>query len=148
MKLVCRSPKVRPLLAALLLLATAGSAGALAAEHCGDVGVTVVPAPVAGGTEKNNCGTAWTTCGTMQLTINDARVSQVKRYVSEQQKDGRYGPMVETDDCARTFGTCAWDGPPKIVQRGDQTIITQTLKSWVNRDDVGTWTQATRVLYG
>jgi hypothetical protein len=148
MKLICNSPNLRSLLAATMLVVTAGSGSALAAEHfCGDVGVTVVPAPVPGGTAENNCGTAWATCGVMQLTIKNEPVIRVAQYVAVQQSDGRYGPMVETNQCSQTFGTCAWAGPPQIAFDGDRTVITQTLKSWVPKDGVATWKQAKLYAY-
>ena len=143
MKLMSNSPNVRSLLAGAMIFATAGSSSALAQAHlCGDVGVTVVPAPVPGGSAENNCGTAWTTCGIMQLTVKDEPVIRVAQYVAVQQSDGHYGPMTETNQCSQTFGTCAWAGPPKIAYDGNQTVITQTLKSWVPKDGVATWKQA------
>jgi hypothetical protein len=133
----------RRLLFATLAFCIGGGLNAAAAEHpCGDVSVEIVAAPVPGGTGQNRCGSAWTTCGSLELTVTDDQVTNVKRSVSVQQKDGQYGPFVETEDCGKTFGACAWDGPPKIVRNGNVTIITETLRNWAKRDEVGTWKQA------
>ncbi len=131
-----------------LAIFTAGSVSAFAAEHiCGNVSIDVVDAPVAGGSNNDRCGTAWATCGTMILTVQNDPVVAVKRFVSERQRNGQYGPPVETDNCAQTFGACAWQGPPKIVQDGDMTTISQTLNNWTKKEQAGTWKRATLYAY-
>jgi len=143
-----RSRVGRRLLLLTLAFSVAGSFGVAAAEHmCGSVNVDVVDAPVAGGSDSNRCGSAWTTCGTLTLTVLNEPVTKVRRYVSERQRDGEFGPAVETNDCAKTFGACAWEGSPKVVRSGDSTTITQTLNNWTKKEEHGTWKRATIYAY-
>lgn len=131
-----------------LAFSTAASLNVSAAEHmCGSANVDVVDAPVAGGSDSNRCGSAWTTCGTMVLTVLNEPVTTVKRFVAERQRDGQFGLAVETNDCAKTFGACAWEGSPKIVRSGDSTTITQTLNNWTKKEEHGTWKRATLYAY-
>jgi hypothetical protein len=136
------------LLLALGLTAT-GSLNVFAAEHlCGSVSVDVVEAPVPGGSLDQRCGSAYTTCGTAVLTVLNEPVTGVRQYVAVRQRDGQFGPMIETNDCAKSFnGSCAWEGPPHVLRSGDQTIITQTLDNWTKKEDVGTFKRATLNAY-
>lgn len=138
----------RHVLLLTLALSAAASLNVSAAEHmCGSVNVDVVDAPVAGGSDSNRCGSAWTTCGTLELTVLNEPVTGVKRFVAERQRDGQFGPAVETNDCAKTFGACAWEGSPKIVRSGDSTTITQTLNNWTKKEERGTWKRAALYAY-
>ncbi len=143
-----KSRTVRRVLLLAATLSTIGALNVVAAEHvCGSVNIDVVDAPVAGGSANDSCGTAWKTCGTMVLTVRDAPVTTVKQFVSERQRNGQFGPAVETNDCAKTFGSCAWDGSPKIVRSGDSTTITQTLNNWTKKDETGSWKRAALYAY-
>jgi len=138
----------RKVLVLTLALVTGGSLNAYAAEHmCGSVSVDVVSAPVPGGSVNDRCGTAWATCGTLRLTVLNEPVVGVKQFVAERQENGKYGPMVQTNDCKTTFGDCAWQGPPAIDRNGDATTITQTLNNWTRKDNAGSWKRATLYAY-